>query len=170
VHTKKYLAIFIRGGNTLDRWLCTFVSFGRKAFRSIKVSHLHFGFVILVLSLTSCLFHPNTHSSQIQIQTDQRDYAPNDSITLKVANDSTVNYNVGLRCGEYLEMYFQRQKNGEWSEKQRFWYMSLKCYTKLDALLPGESYQTIIPADWLKGSGTFRLDLAQHHSNPFTIE
>ncbi len=125
---------------------------------------------VSAIFITGCSTNPYTDEYSIDFLTDQTSYISTDTITVVIINDSTDVFNIGLRCGEYLEMFFQKKKDGEWSENQWFWYMSLRCPTEIDSILPNESYSYELPAEWFDDVGTFRLIMRQWYSNGFTID
>ena len=132
-----------------------------------------FSFTLLALILLGCSTdpsNPNINEDSINLMTTKTSYFSSDTITTRIENDSTNAYFFGLRCGEYLEMFYQKKLNGEWSENQWFWFMSLYCPTTIDSIISGETYEYDLPAEWFEDIGTFRLNVGELYSNQFKIE
>jgi hypothetical protein len=127
-------------------------------------------FYIIVLIISACSNATNPDESSVIIKTGQEEYLQTDTINVILSNHTSDNYLYALRCGGYLEMFFQKLEKGTWSENKWFWYMSLRCPSVIDTLKPGDSFKYALPAEWFKDSGSFRLIMDDLHSNTFTIE
>ena len=128
------------------------------------------GIVISIIFITGCSTEPDIEEHSFEFLTTQTNYLTSDTITVTIINDSTDVFDFGLRCGGYLEMFYQKEENGEWSDNQWLWYMSLLCPTIIDSVKSGESFSYEMPAEWFKGTGTFRLILGEYYSNRFILE
>ena len=137
---------------------------------SFKYFLYTFLFSTAVILLFSCSNSTNPEMPPISVTTDQNKYLQSDTITVFLKNNSTDVYYFGLRCGGYLEMFYQKLDEGKWSENKWFFYMSLKCYTAPDSLKTGEQFSYKLPAQWFEDSGSFRLVLNDLYSNTFTID
>ncbi len=126
-------------------------------------------FYIIVLIISACSSATDPDESSAILKTEQAQYLQTDTINVILVNHTSDNYLYALRCGVYLEMYFQKLENGTWSENKWFWYMSLRCPSVIDTLKPGDSFKYALPAEWFKDSGSFRLITDDLHSNTFTI-
>ncbi len=106
----------------------------------------------------------------VTLNTDKTSYIANDTIAVSIKNNTKDNYNFLLRCGGYLEMFFQKYENGKWSENKWFWFMSLRCPSVVDTLLPSNTFKYKLPVEWFKDTGEFRLQINDIYSNNFYIE
>ena len=142
-----------------------------------------FAYALLLLLIICCQKEStdiNDSRDQINFLTDKPIYTVSDSINLNLENKSTVNITIGLRCGFYLEMYYQKKENGYWSDNLWFGYMSLRCVTELDTIQANNTFAHSIPANIFNSTGTFRLLVEVHKpmmnnsetiiSNSFEIE
>ena len=96
-------------------------------------------------------------AGKVQCATDRVDYSGNDTIRLTLTNGSEDAFVVGLRCGRFLEMSFQRMEDDRWSEDQWFDYMALRCMTVMDTVQAGHAFSFDLPAAKFGPVGTFRL-------------
>ena len=118
-------------------------------------------------------------SDQIQFSTDRNSYTESDTVKLFLANNSLSDINVGLRCGLYLEMFYQRSDNHSWGDTLWFPYMSYRCLTLLDTVGTRTTFVHFLPAQIFYATGTFRLAIPVYcsktgivlrvTSNPFEI-
>ena len=114
----------------------------------------------LILSIIGCQNQPTeikNSSEQIGFSTNSSSYVVSDTINLSLNNSSSFDMVVGLRCGHYLEMFYQKKVNQDWSDTLWFWYMSLRCPTFLDTVLRNNSFAHSMPAEMFNSTGTFRL-------------
>ena len=89
----------------------------------------------LVLSIIGCQNQPTeirTSSEQISFSTDSSSYVESDTINLSLKNGPSFDLIVYLKCGRFLEMFYQKKVNQDWSDTLWFSYMSLKCLTFSD--------------------------------------
>ncbi len=103
-----------------------------------------------------------------------------DTINLNLKNNSNFDAAVGLRCGSFLEMFYQKKQDGDWSDNLWFWYMPLLCPTHLDTIERNTTFEYSIPTEIIDSTGTFRLLVDVHilkrdtnvtvFSNTFKIE
>jgi hypothetical protein len=96
-------------------------------------------------------------SDRISLLTDKNSYAKLDTINLCLKNNSGFDMVVGLRCGSYLEMFYQEKDDDHWSDILWFWYMSLRCLTLLDTIETNNTLRHSLPAGIFDSTGTFRL-------------
>lgn len=129
-----------------------------------------YGILVLVIFIPGCLLNPDSDGPSVEFFTNQTYYLSTDTLTVVLKNNSTDVLNIELRCADYLEMYFQKRENGQWSENRWFWYMSLRCPTFSDSILPWQSYSYKLPAEWFHDSGVFRLVMEPYYSNAFFID
>jgi hypothetical protein len=118
-------------------------------------------------------------SDQIRFSTDRLSYAESDTLKLLLANNSLSDINVGLRCGIYLEMFYQRSDNHSWGDTLWFPYMSFRCLTQLDTVGTKTTFLHSVPAQIFYATGTFRLVVRVYSpktgtvleiaSNPFEV-
>jgi len=118
-------------------------------------------------------------SEQIRVLTEKTSYAASDTIRLFLTNNSRSSINVGMRCGLYLEMFYQKKEGQNWGDSLWFAYMSLRCMTVLDSVAMNASFAHSLPAAIFYSTGTFRLRVKVHlpktsvslsvFSNPFDI-
>jgi len=105
-------------------------------------------------------------SDEITFSTDRLSYAESDTIHLSLKNNSAVDITSGLRCGAYLEMFYQKREIEKWSDNLWFWYMSLRCPTHLNTIKAKTTFAHSIPAAILDSTGTFRLLVTFHSLQP----
>lgn len=84
-------------------------------------------------------------------------YLQSDSIRSAILNKTDSDIVVGLRCGYYLEMSYQKLLKGQWSENKEFSYMMLRCPTHAYTIKPHEKYDFSLPATLFSSTGSFRL-------------
>jgi len=100
---------------------------------------------------------PVTSLEQIRFSTDAPSYATSDTIRLSLENNSQSDITVGLRCGWYLEMFYQKRENEVWSDNLWFPYMSLRCVTVPKIVKMNTTFGHSLPAEMFYSTGTFRL-------------
>jgi hypothetical protein len=116
--------------------------------------------ILLFLLINSCQKQStgiDDSLDQISFSTDTFSYTELDTINLFLENESDYNIIIGLRCGGYLEMFFQKKENRHWSDNLWFWYMSLRCPTSVDTVQSNSRFTHSIPAEIFNSKGTFRL-------------
>ncbi len=96
-------------------------------------------------------------SEQIKLTTDKPSYDETDSIHIFLENSSDSDLMIGLRCNEYLEMFYQEIENDHWSADKYFWYMLLGCPTFPDTIQANSIFTYSMPAEIFDTVGTFRL-------------
>lgn len=114
-----------------------------------------------------------TENNRIVFETQTNSYFTTDSITVFIENNTSSKFEIALRCGAYLEMYYQKKGNSTWSEYLWFSWMSLKCPTTFEAVEENNSFKFTIPSQEIDVSGTYRLILANDTSivsNSFEVE
>lgn len=128
--------------------------------------------LIFAIFISNCS-NPSTNGdldSNINFFTDKPFYTEIDTISLTLTNNSDRLLIIGLRCGEMLEMFYQKKENDLWSENLWFDYMTLRCYSLLDSVNSNDEFQQSIPTSIFKDTGTFRLILNEEIvSNSFDI-
>jgi len=115
--------------------------------------------ILLLLVIISCkdpFFTENSHES-ITLRTDKTSYTRSDSVKIVLWNGSDSDFIIGLRCNEWLEMWYQKKENDCWSDNLWFWYMSFKCPTFVDTLHPNNAFSFSISSEKFKSVGTYRL-------------
>lgn len=129
--------------------------------------------VLLSLSFISCEEPTSTINkyNKIVFSTENNSFAKTDSIKISLANKSDSDFIIGLRCGEYLEMVYQRRKKGVWSGNINFWYMTLRCPTIVDSIQSQSIFHYSIEPESFDSSGTYRLLIGNTIvSNSFEIK
>ena len=137
---------------------------------------------VIFLPIVGCGNQPTnigSPSDQISFSTDKPSYAESDTIKLFIYNNSRSEITVGLRCGFYLEMFYQRRDNHDWGDTLWLPYMSLRCLTLLDTVAMNTTFAHSLPAEVFYSTGRFRLVVNVHDpktgtslsavSNPFEI-
>lgn len=141
-----------------------------------------FLFLLIILLLARCEgvndFH--NHNKQISLSTNASLYSENDTICLSLENKLASSIEIGLRCGDFLEMFYQRKEKDQWSDNMWFGYMSLRCFTVLDTIEANSTFAHSVPAKAFGSTGIFRLLVNYHFlnkdtggvviSNPFEIK
>ncbi|NQT63574.1 MAG: hypothetical protein HQ556_11495 [Candidatus Marinimicrobia bacterium] len=125
--------------------------------------------VALIIILGYCS-EPSADRDAVRLSTTKINYLSSDTISVRIDNDSEDIFNFGLRCGGYLEMFYQQKVDGDWSEDQWFFYMSYLCPTLVDSVQTGEYFEYNLPAEWFEDVGTFRLRIGDLYSKQFQIE
>ncbi len=133
---------------------------------------LYFSSFVLFVFL-SCESPTSTDDNQIIFRTVENSFSTTDSIKVIVENRTNSDYKIALRCGYYLEMYYQKRENNIWSKNLWFSWMASKCYSVLYTIKEDNSFQFIIPFEEIGIRGTYRLILATDTlmiSNSFEIK
>ncbi len=112
---------------------------------------------LLILSCRRDLTGVENSIDQISLSTDKFSYTVSDSINIYLENRSGFDIITGLRCGAYLEMFYQKKENNVWSDNLWFWYMSLKCATLPDTIPSNNTFTHSKPSKIFESTGTFRL-------------
>ena len=136
---------------------------------SVKLCCSLFLFFVIV----SCESPTSTDNDQIIFHTVGNSFSTTDSIKVVIENRTNSNYNIALRCGIHLEMYYQKKVNDSWSEDLWFSWMTLKCSSVINTIKEDNVFQFIIPSEEISVSGTYRLILANDTlviSNSFEIK
>ena len=131
--------------------------------------------LLLIFFVVGCEDPLSTgENNKIVFYTSSNSYSTTDSIQVFIENHTQSNLNIGLRCGKYLEMYYQKKEDSTWSKNVWFSWMSLKCLTVIDDTIKNNSiYKFTIPSDEITTYGTYRLILANDTSivsNSFEIK
>ncbi len=116
-------------------------------------------FTLLILAVNTCQKKPAGESDPVVFSTDKQSYSRSDTIGLQLKNTTNFDLVVGLRCGNYLEMEYQKKEGHTWSDNLSFGYMSLRCLTKLDTIRPNTTFTHTLSAEMLGSEGTFRLSV-----------
>ncbi|MBN2425606.1 MAG: hypothetical protein JXR46_13340 [Calditrichaceae bacterium] len=140
-------------------------------------------YTLFLLLITGCQKEATDISAsidQIDFSTDKQSYTLLDSIKLNLTNNTDDDIIIELRCGFYLEMFYQKKENSNWSDDLWFGYMSLRCPTELDTIPASSTYTHSLHANIFNSTGTFRLLVEVHKptmnnsetiiSNSFKIE
>jgi hypothetical protein len=119
---------------------------------------------ILLSSLCGCQSQSteSTSPDQITFVTDRISYAPSDTISLSLRNNSADDITTGLKCGLYLEMFYQEKGIQNWSDNLWLPYMSLRCPTDVNTVRARTTFTHAVPAEMFHSTGTFRLIVAVH--------
>lgn len=89
-------------------------------------------------------------------------YTTSDSVVVVLDNQSNSNIIFTRRSGKYLEMYFQKKENNEWSNNLWFWWMSLKSFSKIDTLQSNTIFNYSFTAETFDTTGIYRLVIEFH--------
>ncbi|GAB6283719.1 MAG: hypothetical protein STSR0008_25120 [Ignavibacterium sp.] len=112
-------------------------------------------------------------NNKVIFQTSNNSFFTTDSIMVSIENKTYSNFEVFLKCGEYLEMYYQKKENDSWSDHLWFSWMSLKCISTPETIIEHNNFQFIIPSNEINENGTYRLVLANNTnivSNSFEVK
>ena len=129
--------------------------------------------LLLVSFTVSCQDPISSDNNQITFHTRNNSYLTTDSITVFIENDMNSDFEIFLRCGSYLEMYYQKKDNYSWSKYIWFSWMSLKCFSDPATIKAHDIYEFTIPSEEINIIGTYRLILANDTSfisNTFEIK
>ena len=111
-------------------------------------------------------------NNQIVFHTTDNSYFTTDSVKVFIKNNTLSDFKIALRCGGYLEMYYQKKENNTWSNNLWFSWMSLTCFTTINTIKKYNAFEFTIPSDEIDVSGTYRLILANDTlivSNSFEV-
>ncbi len=115
-------------------------------------------FFLIIICFISCT-SPTETENQLIFKTDLPSYSNTDSIKVKLGNGTTDDIVIGLRCGIYLEMFYQKKVDSVWTDNLIFTYMTLKCASIPDTLKANSVYRyTMSPTDF-DSTGIYRLVL-----------
>ena len=141
-----------------------------------------FSAFLLLLIIVNCQNPTSTENSlnKISFLTDKTSYTILDSINIVLENRSNSDIYIGLRCGNYLEMFYQKKEDNVWSDNLWFWWMSLRCPTVIDSIRPNTVFTYLIKSEIFDTTGTYRLvidfyeqiedTMISKFSNTFTIK
>jgi hypothetical protein len=91
--------------------------------------------ILLIFFAVGCEDSLSTgEDSKITFYTSSDSYSTTDSIKVFIENHTQSNFYISLRCGGYLEMYYQKKEDSTWSKNLWFSWMSLKCVTVIDTI------------------------------------
>lgn len=113
--------------------------------------------LVLIFSCQNQSAEKNRSLDPINFSTGRQSYTKSDTIHLTLRNDSNDYITIGLRCGRYLEMFYQKKENSRWSGNLSFGYMSMGCPTMLDTVQAKDKFTELLPAGRFDSDGTFRL-------------
>ena len=129
---------------------------------------------LLIISFAvSCQDPVSSDDNKITFYTTNNSYLPSDSVTVFIENNMNSNYEIFLRCGAYLEMYYQKKDNNSWSNNLWFSWMSLKCISVPKTIMGHNVFEFIFPSKEIDTTGIYRLILANDTSivsNTFEIK
>lgn len=121
-------------------------------------------FISLILGCSDSI--SSNENNEIIFHTSSNYFSSKDSIIVLIENKTNSDFKIALRCGSFLEMYYQKKNNDSWSKNLEFSWMTLKCASINKTIKEKEYYQFTIPQNEIDSSGTFRLIL----SNDFSIK
>jgi len=126
---------------------------------------ISFSYIALFLIISSCQNPIDTEnlSNQIIFKTNKTSYSTLDRIDIILNNESNSTILVGLRCGTYLEMLYQKKEGNTWSNKLAFWYLSLGCLTRADTIESNTIFNYSIEPKTFDTLGTYRLVLNYYY-------
>ena len=134
---------------------------------------IYFG-LLLILFVLGCEGPlSTTENNKIVFYTSSNSYSITDSIPVFIENHTQSNFQIGLRCGGYLEMYYQKEEDSTWSKYLWFSWMNMRCATFNDTIGSNSIYKFTIPSDEINTYGTYRLILVNDTSivsNSFKIK
>lgn len=93
----------------------------------------------------------------VSLRTEKSSYQKMDSIKVILLNDSYSSIVIGLRCGNLLEMEYQKKVNNTWSENFPLWYLKLGCVTISDTLEAQKEFHFSIDYEIIDTAGTYRF-------------
>ena len=130
---------------------------------------------LLIIFFASCckVQLSTADNNRVVFHTVKKTFFTTDSIETLIENNSDSNFDIIIRCGSYLEMYYQKKENDTWSENLWFSWMSLACRSTPETIEKNSNFQFIIPSNEINASGTYRLILANDTSlvsNSFEIK
>ena len=130
--------------------------------------------LFVILFTVGCKDSISTNeNNEIVFQTVNNSFSTTDSIKVLIENKTYADFEVFLKCGGYLEMYYQKKENNSWSSHLWFSWMSLKCLSTTEKIKGNNIFQYIIPFNEINENGTYRLVLANDTSivsNSFVIK
>ena len=113
----------------------------------------------LLLFVVSCQEPTSIENSlnNISFRTDKTSYITSDNIKVVLENKSGLDIKIGLRCGIYPEMFYQKKKDNVWSDNFSFRWMLLKCPTVLNTIPSNNVFTYSIEPGMFDTTGTYRL-------------
>jgi len=77
--------------------------------------------LLLVLLVVGCQDSVSmTENNRIVFYTSSNSYSSTDSIQVIIENHTQSDFGIGLRCGRYIEMSYQKKEDSTWSQNFRF--------------------------------------------------
>jgi hypothetical protein len=117
-----------------------------------------FTVLIMAMILLSCT-NPTGTDDRLIFKTDKTTYSHMDSVKIELGNGINDEILVGLRCGIYLEMFYQKKVNSVWTDNLIFAYMSLKCASIPDTVKVNSVYRYTMSPTEFDSMGEYRLVL-----------
>jgi hypothetical protein len=140
----------------------------------IKMKTIIFSVLFIIFFTVGCKDSISTNdSNQIVFHTKSNSYITTDSITVLIENNTNSKFEFFLKCGENLEMYYQKKENELWSNSLWFSWMSLECVSIPETINVNNYFQFSIPSNEIIEVGTYRLLIANDTnivSNSFEIK
>ncbi len=127
----------------------------------MKTTFINLIYFILIVSCQNST-SPENSFNRISFLTNENSYTKLDSINILIENNSAFNIVVALRCGKYLEMFYQKKENNVWSDNVPFRWMTLKCLSVLDTIKSNTVFKHTIKPETFETCGTYRLVLTLH--------
>lgn len=123
--------------------------------------------ILLFIIVVGCQNSISTGNATdlISFRTDKTSYSISDTIDIILKNESYSKILIGLRCGGYLEMFYQKKEENIWSDNLSFWYMSLRCLTVVDTLESNNIFNYSLESAIFDSTGTYRLVLKYYRSS-----
>ncbi len=128
----------------------------------IKTFSLLLFFVIMLFGCEEESVRITELDGYVKLTTDKTSYQKKDTILLTLDNNSGFDLNTGMRCKQWLEMSYQENVNGKWSENKLFQYMYLRCLTAIDTIPAKTTASYKIPCDFFDSEATFQLLVPCH--------
>jgi len=121
--------------------------------------------LLIIFFVIGCQEPISTNENNgIVLQTTNNSFFTTDSIKVLIENKTYSNFEIALRCGSSLEMYYQKKENDSWSNYLWFSWMSLKCVSVIETIRGHNNFEFIIPSNEISASGIYRLVLANDTS------
>ena len=123
--------------------------------------------ILLFIIVVGCQNSISTGNAtdRISFRSDKTSYSISDTIDIILKNESYSKILIGLRCGGYLEMFYQKKEENIWSDNLSFWYMSLRCLTVVDTLESNNIFNYSLESAIFDSTGTYRLVLKYYRSS-----
>ncbi len=128
--------------------------------KPIKIKKLLYTLFVALLILGCEEEIQDTFSTNdIILTTDRVTYNYSDTIFLSLENRSMLTVVVGKRCSQWLEMNYQQNIDGKWSDDKIFQYMYLRCPTFQDSITTQNKGTFYLACDFFDSKGEFRLEV-----------